>query len=436
MGSDSERFAEARRAALGRIASLGASAALPSAVRAAAPIPVRAAAGGDPRRKLVVVMLRGAVDGLSVVVPWADPGYAAARAEIAIAPPGQPDGVIASDGAFGLHPALAPLLPLWDESRLAFVHASGSRDPTRSHFDAQDFMETATPGRRTTPDGWMNRLVAVLGARDRAGESSSATRNGVRGLNLGPSMPRILGGAAPVAAMPVGTAADTGRGALSVTQAAALERMYARDPQAGPAWATLHETRRAMAEADADAGADPGIERGAVPLAALARDAERLGRLMRREDALRVSFFAVGGWDTHANQGGARGLLATRLGVLARALDGLARGLDDRFDDTVVLVVSEFGRTVRQNGTQGTDHGHGNVIGLLGGGVRGGRVHADWPGLHGPALHEGRDLAITTDFRHVIAEVLERHLGLDDRELARVLPDGPGVGRVGRLIDA
>lgn len=380
-------------------------------------------AGRSSQSKLVVVMLRGAVDGLSVVVPYGDPAYGRNRAEIAIAPPGRSDGALPLDTRFGLHPALASMLPLWSADRLAFVHASGSPDPTRSHFDAQDYLETATPGRRSTPDGWMNRLLKVL-----ADPTADAARSPVQAVNLGAIMPRILTGPMPVASLPAG-GADQQRGGGSPALAHALDRLYAEDAITGASWQAMRETRRAMQDAASsgmDAGMDPGIARGAVPLAGLSQDAARLGRLMRREPGMRAAFFSVGGWDTHTNQGGARGQLATRLQTLAGGLTALAQELDDRLDDTVVIVMSEFGRTVRQNGTQGTDHGHGNVMWLMGAGVRGGRVHGEWPGLEASALHEGRDLAVTTDFRQVIASVLERHLRLDDRQLAYVLPEGPG----------
>jgi uncharacterized protein (DUF1501 family) len=380
-------------------------------------------AGRSSQSKLVVVMLRGAVDGLSVVVPHGDPAYARNRAEIAIATPGRPDGALPLDARFGLHPALASMLPLWSADRLAFVHASGSPDPTRSHFDAQDFLETATPGRRSTPDGWMNRLLKVL-----ADPATDAGRPPVQAVNLGAIMPRILTGPMPVASLPAG-GADQQRGGGSRALGQALDRLYAEDAVAGASWQAMRETRQAMQDAAAsgmEPGMDPGIARGAVPLAGLSQDAARLGRLMRREPGMRAAFFSVGGWDTHTNQGGARGQLATRLQTLAGGLTALAQELDDRLDDTVVIVMSEFGRTVRQNGTQGTDHGHGNVMWLMGGGVRGGRVHGEWPGLETNALHEGRDLAVTTDFRQVIASVLERHLRLDDRQMAYVLPEGPG----------
>jgi uncharacterized protein (DUF1501 family) len=405
-----------RRAALSGLSALVAGAAF-----AGAPRGLRAQSAGLPERKLVVVMLRGAVDGLSVVVPHGDADYARNRAEIAIAAPGESGGALPLDTLFGLHPSLAPLMPSWAAGRLAFVHASGSTDRTRSHFDAQDYMETATPGRRATPDGWMNRLLAVLG--EPGGVPGGEP---VRGVNLGPSMPRILVGASQVASLPAASASGRAATVPSATLASALDRMYADDPAAATAWAALRDTRQAMAESVSD-GMDQGIANGAVPLAGLVQEAGRLGRLMRREPSMRAAFFSVGGWDTHTNQGNARGRLAGSLGALAQGLDALVRGLDDRLDDTVVLVMSEFGRTVRQNGTQGTDHGHGNAMWLLGGGVQGGRVHGEWPGLDRAALHEGRDLAITTDFRAVIAQVLAHHMRLDDRQIARVLPQGAGT---------
>jgi len=383
----------------------------------------RAVDGDASGRRLVVVMLRGAVDGLSVVVPHGDPDYAGGRREIRIAAPGADDGALPLDALFGLHPSLAALMPLWTARRLAFVHASGSPDLTRSHFDAQDFMESGTPGRRSTADGWLNRLLSVLGPAD---------GDVIRGVNLGPSMPRILVGPAQVAALPAGTASRRVAQA-SPDLTAALDRLYGADTDAAAAWAALRQTSAAIAAADTD-GMDPGIAPGAVPLAGLAQDAGRLGRLLRREPSMRAAFFSVGGWDTHVNQGGVRGPLANRLQALGAGLSALVEGLGDRFDDTVIVVLSEFGRTVVQNGTQGTDHGHGNVMWLLGGGVEGGRVHGRWPGLHTASLHHGRDLAITTDFRQVIAEVLERHLRLDDTRLVRVLPQGTGgAGRVGVL---
>jgi uncharacterized protein (DUF1501 family) len=371
----------------------------------------------------VVVMLRGAVDGLSVVIPHGDPEYRHLRAEIAIAAPGSGENsALALDGLFSLHPALSPLWPWWQSGHLGFVHASGSPDPTRSHFDAQDHLETATPGRRSTPDGWLNRLLAQ-------GQSAH-----IRGLNLGPGMPRILRGAAPVGALPVSLSVNSGAGALPATQfMQVLERLQASDPASLAAWTALVQSQEAMKQSQelfrsmpAMSGMDAGITPGALPLTGLFQDARRLGQVLQAQPALQVGFLSVGGWDTHVGQGGARGALANRLRLLAQGLDALAHGLGPRLEDTVILVMSEFGRTAKQNGTLGTDHGHGNVIWLLGGPVRGGRVHGVWPGLDSAALHEGRDLAITTDYRQVIAQVVSAHMGIDDTGLQAVLPEGAG----------
>lgn len=365
------------------------------------------------RRRLVVVMLRGAVDGLSVVIPHGDAGYLRNRDEIAI----PQREALPLDRLFSLHPALAPLMPGWSAGRLAFLQASGSHDPTRSHFDAQDFMETATPGRRSTPDGWMNRLLSVLGEGD----------DQPMGLNTGPSTPRILTGPAMVTSLAAFDRASAAGPSHAMTEA--LGRMHAQDASTLRSWNALRATARAAVDTgDSEARGEMSPPAARAADGALARDAARLGALLRRAEGVRAAFLPVGGWDTHVNQGGVRGALADRLGALAASLDALARGLGDRLDDTVVLVMSEFGRTVRQNGTRGTDHGHGNAMWLLGGPVDGGRVHGEWPGLESSALHEGRDLAVTTDFRQVIAEVLEKHLRLDDRAIARVLPDGAGPG--------
>ena len=400
----------------------------------------RATSAAGPSKKLVVVMLRGAVDGLSVVVPHADPDYRRNRPEIAIASPGAADGALRLNAQFGLHPALAGLMPWWQSGRLGFVHASGSHDPTRSHFDAQDHMESATPGRRSTPEGWMNRLLTELAARPSDLQ--------VQGVNLGTAMPRILAGPAPVAALPLAVN-DRPGSAPSAAQTAALDRLYAAQPSTERAWNTLRQTQETITQAMAQPatgpssmspanmgasnmtqaqGMDAGTAPGAVPLVGLANEASRLGRLLRHEPGLRAAFLSVGGWDTHVAQGAARGALADRLRGLAGGLNALAGQLGEQLDHTVIVVLSEFGRTVRQNGTRGTDHGHGNVMWLLGGPVQGGRVAGEWPGLEQSALHDGRDLAVTTDFRQVLAEVLERHMRLDDRALAQVLPDGPGPG--------
>lgn len=369
-------------------------------------------APAGPPRRLVVVFLRGAVDGLSVVVPYGDPDYYRARDSIAIAPPGQEGGGLDLDGRFALHPALAPLLPHWQAGQLAFVHAAGSPDPTRSHFDAQDYMESGTPGRKAMADGWLNRLLGIL-------------PGGGNALSVGAVMPRVLAGPQPVAVLASGRAATRPTPLDRPAIGAAFDELYSGNGKLDQAYRESRQSRRDMMAAlgpDELAAEMQSANNGAASANVFAEDAGRLARLMRNDARLRLAFLAVGGWDTHANQGAARGQLANHLQPLGQGLAALAQGLGPVLEDTVVVVMSEFGRTVHQNGNGGTDHGHGNVMWLLGGKVAGGKVHGRWPGLADSALHDGRDLAVTTDFRDVLATVAERHLGLKDRNLATLFP--------------
>ncbi len=391
------------------------------------------------RHKLVVVMLRGAIDGLSVVVPHADPAYYRARSSIALAPPGAGEGsLLPLDARFGLHPALARLHPLWERGHLGFVQASGSPDPTRSHFDAQDYMESGTPGRKSTPDGWMNRLLSVL-----PGPSAPT-----RAINMGATPPRILSGRANVASLGVGPRATDAQAIDNPSLQATLARLYGQDPDLARTFQETAEGRgeiqrrlaaaernaRAMA-ADTDNGRsrDPSADAGAPTARGFAADAGRLGQLIAADPHTQLAFTSVGGWDTHVNQGGARGQLANRLTALGDGLDALVRGLGDAFADTVIVVMSEFGRTVRENGTSGTDHGRGNAMWLLGGPVAGGQVLGEWPSLEDSALVDGRDLAVTTDFRAVLVPILQRHLGLGDTALEAVFPHYQAPAMRGRI---
>jgi uncharacterized protein (DUF1501 family) len=364
----------------------------------------------DHRRKLVVVMLRGAVDGLNVVAPVADPNYARLRPTIGLGAPGQEGGALRLDNYFGLHPALAPLMPLWEQKQLAFVHASGSPDSTRSHFDAQDYMESATPGRKSTQDGWMNRLAALL--------PGVPTPN--RALSVGPLMPRILAGEAPAVNLPAGAAA-TRADLLDRPQiGAAFDQLYAGHARFGRAYAEGREAHRAvMQSATAEMQA---ADNGAPLPNGFPADAARLAKLMRANPGIELAFVGLGGWDTHARQGAADGQLASRLGPLASGLAALAAGLGPLFQDTSVVVMSEFGRTARENGNGGTDHGHGNVMWVLGGAVAGGKVLGEWRGVGDGALNEGRDLPVLTDFRAVLAQIAERHLLLPDARLEQLFP--------------
>lgn len=382
------------------------------------------AAAAPVQKRLVVVMLRGAVDGLNVVVPYGDSNYAALRPTIALGGPGGDDGVLDLDGHFGLHPALAALLPLWQQQRLAFVQASGSPDPTRSHFDAQDFMESGTPGNKNTPDGWLNRLVGAL----------AAPHGPTQAISVGATRPRILDGHQPTSNVALGPRAN--------------KPLAADRPAVADAFASLYNGSDALSESYREGRAARTELAGTMTPDSMAPDAMQreqiaanngaplptgfpvvggqLARMLNQDPHIQVVFADLGGWDTHVNQGNAKGQLANHLQPLGDGLAALVQGLGpQRLDDTVIVVMSEFGRTARENGNRGTDHGHGNAMWVLGGPTLGGKVHGEWPGLGSGSLHEDRDLAVTTDFRSVIGGVLERHMGLTDRQLAMVLPNTP-----------
>ena len=367
-------------------------------------------------KKLVVIMLRGAVDGLNVVAPLGDTNYMRLRPSIALARPGSEHGALALDNFFGLHPALADIMPLWQQRKLAFVHACGSPDPTRSHFDAQDFLESGTPGIKSTGDGWMNRLLAQLPGQD----------SPTRALSIGPVMPRILSGAAASSTIASGAAGTRANLLDKPAIGNAFAELYQNDAKLARTYdeaQTSHQDMMAAAnspnkgEAEADFGA-------ALPNG-FPDDAARLAKLLKNEPRIRMAFLALGGWDTHANQGAGQGQLANRLAPLGQGLAVLARQLGPMLQDTSIVVMSEFGRTAKQNGNGGTDHGHGNVMWLLGGNVQGGKVHGVWPGLDAGQLYEGRDLAVTTDFRSVLGQLAQNHLGLNDSQLAQVFPRMP-----------
>jgi uncharacterized protein (DUF1501 family) len=373
------------------------------------------ASASATRRKLVVVMLRGAVDGLNVVAPVGDENYLRLRPTIGLAAPGMEGGALDLDGYFGLHPALAGLQPLWQHKKLAFVHASGSPDATRSHFDAQDYMESATPGRKNTPDGWMNRLVAAL--------PGSATPS--RLLGIGPVMPRILAGTAAAVNLPNVASAAKADVLDRPEVAAAFDALYGGHPRFGRAYADGRTAHREVMGAAIETPHMMAADRGAPLPNGFPDDAARLATLMRNDPRIQLAFVALGGWDTHAAQGAASGQLANRLAPLGQGLALLAERLGPLFDDTLVLVMSEFGRTARENGNGGTDHGHGNVMWLLGGNVNGGKVYGEWEGVGDAALNDGRDLPVNTDFRSVLGQVAERHLLLGDKQLLQVFPAMP-----------
>lgn len=369
---------------------------------------VRAATAATTRRKvLVAVFQRGAMDGLNAVVPFAERAYYAARPSIAIAAPGRPDGALDLDGFFGLHPRLQPLLPWYTRGQLALIHACGSPDATRSHFDAQDYMESGTPGVKSTDNGWLNRYL-------HAAEHRQATP--FRAVALTSQMPRALQGAAPALAMSrldrfgLGTERTRAIGAA----AASFESQYAE-----AADVVLNRTGREAFDAmrmlrDADPARYRPANGAAYPRSPFGDALRQVAQLVKADVGLEIAFAESTNWDHHVNQGAATGQLATRLDDLARALSAFATDLGEGLADVLVLTMSEFGRSVHENGNRGTDHGHGNVMMALGGPVKGGKVYGRWPGLEAADRFEGRDLAVTTDFRDVFGEVVVRHLGTEN----------------------
>jgi uncharacterized protein (DUF1501 family) len=357
--------------------------------------------GNTARRKLIVVFMRGAVDGLNLVIPYNESAYYDGRPSIAVTD---------LDGRFGLHPALASLIPLWRERSLAFVHACGSPDPTRSHFDAQDYMESGTPGVKSTPDGWMNRLLATLPGPHAPTE----------GVSFGPTLPRIFSGRMTVANVSVGKNAARPMPLDRPAVSDAFDRLYRGNDALDQAYREGQTARKQLLgelKQDMEAASN-----GAPSASGFVQIADQVARLMARDRNIQLAFLAVGGWDTHVNQGAGTGQLANHLRPLGDGLANIAHNLGDAYADTVIIVMSEFGRTVRENGNGGTDHGHGNVMWVMGGAVRGGKVYGKWPGLSADALYQGRDLAVTTDFRDVVGAVLERHMKLDNRQLSAVFP--------------
>ena len=372
---------------------------------------VYAASGAQRNRKaLVVIFQRGAVDGLNTVIPYADPVYRRLRPTIAIAAPrgGSRDAALDLDAQFGLHPALEPLLPAWQEGSLAVVNAVGSPDATRSHFDAQDFMESGTPGIKSTDDGWMNRHV-------RCHPDEHATP--FRAVALTPTLPRSLAGPAPAVAM-----SDIRNFDLrpQAAKGGGFEAMY-EDMTKDVLHGTGRETFEAIEFLKRARPEQYAPARGAVyPRGRYGDSLKQIAQLLKADVGLEVAFTEIGGWDHHAAEGGVQGQLAGRLREFGGGLAAFHRDLGDRMRDVVVVTLTEFGRTVRENGNRGTDHGHASVSFVMGGGVRGGRVHGRWPGLGDGDLYEGRDLAVTTDFRDLLGEVLSGHLGA--RDLGRVFP--------------
>ncbi len=359
---------------------------------------------------LIALFQRGAVDGLTMIVPHGDRDYYGSRSSVAVARPaaGAAETTVDLDGFFGLHPAMASLKPVWDDKRLAIVHACGSPDTTRSHFDAQDYMESGTPGVKSTQDGWLARGLQALRA---------TPPSPFRAVAMGSQLPRALRG--DVGAVAMGTVADfdvkqdMGRmGGGSVNARRGFESLYeqgVRDILHGTGRETFDAVKMLKSANPQRFAPDNGAQ---YPRGRLGESLKQIAQLIKVDVGLEVAFADMGGWDTHANQGNEKGQLAQRLTEFSEGLAALYRDLGDRMADVVILTMSEFGRTVRENGNRGTDHGHATAMLVLGGPVRGGRMAGTWPGLAPEQLYEGRDLAVTTDFRNLFAEVAVRHLGV------------------------
>lgn len=358
---------------------------------------------------LICLFQRGAADGLNMVVPHGDAAYYSGRPTISIPAPraGLDGAAIDLDGFFGLHPSLSPFARLYQDGLLAPIQAVGSPSATRSHFDAQDYLESGTPDLKSTRDGWLNRYLAVKGTCEECAKQEASP---FRAVAMTSQTPRILDGPAPAVAMN-----SLGEFTVRATGSSAerLEALY-RTGEAD----LIHGAGREMFDAvKLLRSADPQqyrVENGAAyPRSQFAQRLREIAQLIKADVGLEIAFADVGGWDTHVNQGGATGQLAQRLSDFSNAIAALTTDLGDRMQDVVILTMSEFGRMVRQNGNGGTDHGHAGAMFVIGGGVKGGKVHGRWPGLEREQLFEGRDLALTTDFRTVFSEILAKHMGAE-----------------------
>jgi uncharacterized protein (DUF1501 family) len=369
---------------------------------------VLAEAKKTPGGRLVVIFQRGAADGLNVVVPYREKNYYAMRPTIAI----QPNQVIDLDGFFGLHPSLAAFKPLYTSGHLAVVHAAGSPDMSRSHFDAQDYMESGTPGIKSTQDGWLNRALQSEDVRH------AQEHTAFRAVALGAQIPRTLAGKIPALALPnVSNFAVGGHVGQSSPAAGAFEAMYS-----GSGDSIFHPTGEETFEAvKMLRAADPSQYKPAAgieyPNSEFGNNIKQIAQLLKANLGVEAAFTDVSGWDTHQNQGSVNGQLANRLKDFSDSISAFWLDMGDQAENVTVVSMSEFGRTARQNGTGGTDHGHANAMFVLGGSVRGGKVYGRWPGLSDHQLNEGRDLAVTTDFRSVLGEVVSKSIGANNFEL-------------------
>jgi uncharacterized protein (DUF1501 family) len=366
---------------------------------------------GETNKRLVVIFQRGAADGLNIVVPHAERAYYSMRPSINI----PRNALLDLDGFFGLHPSLSPFQPLWKQRHMAIVHAAGSPDPTRSHFDAQDFMESGTPGIKATDDGWLNRTLHALP------QPAPSDQSAFRAIALGPSLPRILSGSEPAVAINnINDFAVGGNNPKAAPNANTFEAMYEHSVDS-----VLHGTGQETFDAvKMLKSADPSKYKPATgadyPNGHFGDSLKQLAQLVKANLGVQVAFADIGGWDHHVNEGSTQGQIANVLREFSQSIAAFWTDLGDLAEDTVVVTMSEFGRTARENGNRGTDHGHANVMFVMGGPVKGGKVYGRWPGLDQSQLYEGRDLAVTTDFRQILGEAVYGHLG--NKALDQVFP--------------
>ena len=361
-----------------------------------------------PKRRLVIIFQRGAADGLNIVVPYQEKNYYAMRPSIAV----PKDKVIDLDGFFGLHPSMNAFKPLYDQGHLAIVHAAGSPDMSRSHFDAQDFMESGTPGVKGTDDGWLNRALQAEDLSRRC--TGTCEHTAFRALALGAEVPRTLAGKVPAIALNnVNNFAVAGQ--KPSPAASAFEAMYGSSGDQ-----ILHATGDATFDAvKMLRAANPSAYKPSAdyPNTEFGNSMKQIAQLLKANLGVEAAFTDINGWDTHQNQGSVNGQLSDRLRDFSNSIAAFWRDMGDQAENVTVVTMSEFGRTAKENGTGGTDHGHANAMFVLGADVKGGKVLGKWPGLANEQLNEGRDLALTTDYRQVLGEVVTRTLGASNLDL-------------------
>ncbi len=364
------------------------------------------------KKTLITIFQRGAVDGLNMIVPHGESEYYNIRRNIAIPKPNANEGAIDLDGFFGLHPAMKPFESLWKNKNLAVVHCAGSPDNTRSHFDAQDYMEAGTPGNKGTKDGWLNRVMQGMSQKD---------ASPFRSVSMTQQLPRSLYGRAPSIAMTNLADFSIQAGAYSKSVQGGFEGLYHQVNKKDSLNETGKETFEAVNFLKQANPAQYKPNNGAVyPQSPLGRSLLQFAQLIKAGVGLEVGFAETGGWDTHVNEGSSRGQLSNLLRDFSNAIAAFTIDLGQKMDDVVILTMSEFGRTARENGNRGTDHGHGNAMFVIGNDIKGGKVYGDWAGLKNNQLNEGRDLAVTTDYRDVFGEVAYKYMG--SKDLAKMFP--------------